>query len=436
MSKHGTAVLLCCFGLAVVIELWAASAEADEATFAGQTMGTTYSVKAFLPASADRAQIEREIAEELASINARMSTYLPDSEVSRFNRAGANEWFAVSRETAQVVHIALATSEKTKGAFDITVNPLVELWSFGPAAEQRGQGVVPPPTNDAVAAVLERVGYTKLEVELQPPRLRKLVEGLQIDLSAIAKGYAVDRIWHLLNDWGGIHSCMIEVGGEVRVRGVKPDGQPWAIAIESPLLDVRKPELILAVQDIAIASSGDYRNFFEYQGALYSHTIDPRTGQSVSHPLSGVTVAAGNCVDADALATALMVMGPEEGLAWSEANGISALFLSRDNTGVVRQQSRHFQVPEISANAPPADEDGQLLATILVTTVVFGLVIAAMAIGVIVQGKRLQGSCGGLAGMKDSQGRTICDACTNPSPLCSGQAEAESEEAAEVPSDV
>lgn len=432
---NGATKLLCGLVLALLLEPLVACAAPMAVTFSGQTMGTTYSVKAFLPTDADTQQIERAIVEELADINAKMSTYLPESEVSRFNRARENEWFSVSGETAYVVHVAQRTSEKTNGAFDVTVNPLVELWSFGTAAGDRDEGTVEPPSKDALAAVLARVGYRQLEVELQPPRLRKRVAGLEIDLSAIAKGYAVDRIWQVLNDWGGIDSCMIEVGGEVRVHGSKPDGQPWSIAIESPLLEVRKPELVLAARDMSIASSGDYRNFFEHDGRLYSHTIDPRTGRSVSHPLSGVTVTSMNCIDADALATALMVMGPTEGLAWCEANGVSALFLTRKDGAVVRQQSSHFEVPELSLAEPNADGGGQLGTTILIAIIVFGFVLVAMSVGVILQGKRLQGSCGGLAGMKDSQGRTICDACTNPSPQCGGQPPVEREEGVGAASD-
>ncbi len=412
-----------------------ASAESGEVTLSGQTMGTTYTVKAFLPKTTDRNAIGEAIVEELEEINTRMSTYLPDSEVSRFNRAAPGEWFEVSGATAQVVQLAQQISTRTEGAFDITVNPLVELWGFGPAARRREQGDVGPPTDAEIAAVLERVGFTKLDVSLKPPRLRKQVEGLQIDLSAIAKGYAVDRIWHVLNDWGGIQSYMIEVGGEVRVRDAKPNGEAWSIAIESPLVDVRKPELILAARNTAIASSGDYRNFFEHEGVLYSHTIDPRTGRPVSHPASGVTVTTERCAEADALATALMVLGPAAGQDWCEANQVAALFLSRTDEGVLRGQSSHFDMPEWTATAPVAEEEGQLVPTILVAILVFGLVIVAMSVGVLVQGKRLQGSCGGLAGMKDSQGRTICDACTNPSPLCSGQAEAESDEETAVSSE-
>ena len=397
-------------------------AETIPTSFSGQTMGTSYSVKAYLPAPGDRDRIQRVIQEELDEVNALMSTYLPDSEVSRFNRAPANEWFDVSQQTAYVVAIAQETAEATGGAFDITVNPLVELWKFGPAGERRSSDRPALPSDSEIAAVMQRVGYDKLQVQRKPPQLRKTVDGLEIDLSAIAKGYAVDRVWHALNDWGGMDSYMIEVGGEVRVRGEKHDGEPWVIAIEAPLLDRRQPELILAPQDTAIASSGDYRNFFEVDGVLYSHTIDPRTGRPVSHSLSATTVTSADCIKADALATALMVMGPEEGLSWSEENEVAALFLSRSENGVTRQQSSRFTTPEVTLEETPPTT--QLGMTILMALIVFGVVIVGMSIGVIVRGKRLQGSCGGLAGMKDSKGRTICDACTNPSPLCSGEPQA------------
>ena len=381
----------------------------------GQTMGTRYSVKISGPGGAP--QLNTAIQNRLDQINQRMSTYEPDSEVSQFNRVDAETWFPVSDETARVVQLSLDISATTMGAFDVTVGPLIRLWKFGEHASNglnNRRDVIPD--NDSIRATLQRVGFRKLQVRSDPPALRKSTTGLEIDLSAVAKGYAVDEIGQILVDAGYTH-WMVEIGGEVRVNGTKPDGSDWRIGIEAPTFQQRSLQLVVAPKTGAVATSGDYRNYFEHDGVRYSHTIDPRTGRPCNHSLAGVTIAASRCATADALATAILVMGSENGLEWAEQNQVAALLLSRSGDRIQQQRSSFFtiDVPSDSISQPP------WMGVAFMTLIVFGVAMVGMAIGVIVSNRRIKGSCGGLAGMKDEQGRSICDACTNPSPDCRGE---------------
>ena len=232
----------------------------------------------------------------------------PDSEISRFNQSRSQEWFSVSRDTATVVAASLDVSRQTDGAFDITIGPLVNIWDFGP--EERSRGV---PSDAEIAAARARVGYQHVEVRVDPPALRKKIPDVYLDLSGIAKGFAVDQVAQLLEQ-GGIPAYMIEIGGEVRTKGTKSDGQAWRIGIERPVAGERSLQLVLRLGDGSVATSGDYRNFFEWEGQLYSHKIDPRTGRPVRNQVASVSVMDPSAMRADALATGLMVMQPEK--AW------------------------------------------------------------------------------------------------------------------------
>jgi thiamine biosynthesis lipoprotein len=304
---------------------------AEELTFHGPTMGTTYRVKLIAPPGwDDAARVEAGIAAVLRDVDERMSTYRPDSEVCRFNRAAANEWFPVSTATAEVVATALDVSRKTDGALDITVGPLVRLWHFGPKQpSDEAATEMTPPSEETLAEARQFTGYQRLEVRRKPPALRKEVDRLEIDLSAVAKGYAVDRVAELLVE-RGIENYLVEVGGEVRAGGRHEDGREWQIAIEQPVVDRRELQATIPLVDVAVATSGDYRNYFIHAGRRYSHIIDPTTGRPVEHSLASVTVVDPSCKIADAWATALLVLGPQRGLDFATQHGIAAMLISID----------------------------------------------------------------------------------------------------------
>ncbi|RKZ37877.1 MAG: FAD:protein FMN transferase ApbE [Gammaproteobacteria bacterium] len=297
-------------------------------TFRGQTMGTTYQVTvAHQPADTDQATIGQEIAAVLARIEGRMSTYRPESELSRFNRDELTQWIPLSAETVTVVTAAQKISGLSDGAFDITVAPLVNLWGFGPRPRP-----AEPPAAEEVTAALARVGYQRLAVRQSPPALRKQHGTLSVDLSAIAKGYAVDQVAEALARRGLKH-VLVDVGGELRALGNNPEGVPWRIAIETPDARRGKFQRTLVATNVGVATSGDYRNYFERDGRRYSHTIDPRSGRPIEHRLASVTVVAKSAMQADGLATALLVMGAEQGQQLAAREGIAALFIVRHADG-------------------------------------------------------------------------------------------------------
>ena len=300
----------------------------------GPTMGTRFSVKYLAVFAEPKPQdIEPRIIERLVEINRLMSTYDPESELSRFNRYEGDDWFAVSPETAKVVAYALQVAEDSGGAFDPTVGPAVNLWGFGPDGRRTKS-----PTDEEIAAALARIGYQHVESRLLPPALRKDTPGVYLDLSAVAKGYAVDAVTELLAEQG-IESSMVEIGGEVRTQGRKPGDHPWKIGIEQPDDSERSVREVLELEDISLATSGDYRNFFEQAGVRYSHTINPASGRPVQHQVATVSVIADTCMKADALATTLLVMGEEKGYDWCEEHDVAALFLLRGENDQIEERA-------------------------------------------------------------------------------------------------
>lgn len=307
-------------------------------TLNGRTMGTTYSVKfQSLPDKLSPDAVQTGIDTLLTEVNRVMSTYDPNSELSRFNRSTATDWTPVSAELYQVVAAAQAISRLSGGAFDITVGPLVNLWGFGPTK----------PATDAVPAVADiaaaqaLTGYSKLHLQAEPPALKKDLPGLYVDLSAIAKGYGVDRVAQYLDSLG-IRDYLVEIGGELRASGVNAEGKPWALAIEKPTPGARAVEQIIRVSDRGVATSGDYRNFFVVAGQQYSHAIDPHTGWPVAHELASVTVVSDTCREADAWATTLLVLGPERGAQLAEAQGLAAFFIVIDGDRLVERHTPAF----------------------------------------------------------------------------------------------
>jgi thiamine biosynthesis lipoprotein len=262
-----------------------------------------------------------------------------------------------------------------------------------------------------------------LKVQLNPPALQKTTEGLEIDLSAIAKGYSVDEIGELLIE-AQIPHFMVEIGGEVRTRGTNQDGTAWRIGLEAPDRDARRVASIVSLGDEAMATSGDYRNYFEHDGVTYSHTMNPHTGRPVSHQLASVTVIADRCTRADALATALLVMGPASGLEWAEQNSVKAMLGSRSGEATAVSSTTLFPTRQEVASEKTSAKS-EFFPLFLATAIVFGIAIVAMSIGTIVANRRLQGSCGGMAGLSDAEGKTVCDMCTRPSSECSGDPDAD-----------
>ena len=285
-------------------------------------MGTTYTVSIPRPPAAlNKAELETEIQHLLEDINRKMSTYIADSELSLLNNSTSTDWQPVSPELYEVISAAMQISQKTDGAFDITVGNLVNLWGFGP---QPGNQAVP--TAEEITMQLSSTGYKQIELAALPPSIRKHHGDIRMDLSAIAKGYAVDRLANMLEQ-KLIRDYMVEIGGEIRTGGINLKGETWRIGIEKPVVNQRAVQTIIALQDKGMATSGDYRNYFEYSGSRYSHEIDPRTGWPVSHPLRSVTVVGDTAMIADALSTALMVMGPEQAYRFAERESIAALFI-------------------------------------------------------------------------------------------------------------
>ncbi len=318
------------------------SADSETAAFAGATMGTTYSVKvAGLSPTLDRARVAAEIQGRLDRVNGLMSTYDPDSELSRFNATDSDQWFPVSAETARVIAEAIRVGDLSGGALDVTVGPLVDLWSFGPTA--RPVGAVPDERE--IAAAMASVGYRRLEVRLDPPAVRKPSAACRVDLSAVAKGFAVDQVAEGLETLG-IRRYMIEVGGEIRTAGRNAKGEFWQIAVELPTTSGRGVQRIIPLGERAMATSGDYRNYFEHDGTRFCHIINPRTGRPVNHRLASVSILANTCMEADALATALFVLGPDEGLELAAAQDIPALFLVRTDRGFKEYPTPTFPTDE------------------------------------------------------------------------------------------
>lgn len=316
-----------------LILLWALTSAACQPTrqssslhqFSGEAMGTTYTVKLVVDShTAPRLERLQEVARRaLEDVDAKMSHYVEDSEISRLNRGPANEAFPVSAATLEVLLHAQEISDTTGGAFDITVGPLVDAWGFGPPGR-------PPraPGEDVIASLLAATGWELLQVDRATSTVTKQLPGVRIDLSAIAKGFAVDLMADALEEEGA-RRFMVEVGGEIRTRGLNSQDKRWQIGIERPVPGDQVVDLIVPLTDLSMATSGDYRNYYEVDGRRISHTIDPRTGAPITHNVASVSVIASLCVRADAYATGLLVLG-SDGYDLAEELGLAAYFLQRD----------------------------------------------------------------------------------------------------------
>ena len=288
----------------------------------GETMGTTFSVKFITTESVDISEIETEINNLLKDVNQQMSTYIPNSELSLFNKSTDTNWINVSQDLALVFSEAIRISELSEGKFDITIAPLVNLWGFGP--QNKPETI---PTTKEIDALRNFVGYKNINVRLSPPSIKKQHPMVTCDLSAIAKGFGVDKVSEFLNS-KGIYNHLVEIGGELRASGKKINNN-WIVGISSPSQSGTIQEKI-SLNNLSMATSGDYWNYFEENGVRYSHTIDPQTGKPITHNLASVTVVANNCMLSDALATAIDVMGPKLGYNFAVKNELKVYYIVKE----------------------------------------------------------------------------------------------------------
>lgn len=302
----------------------------------GHTMGSTWSARFVGRPGDDVAAVRSALEAELAELNRQLSGYQPDTALTAFNRGPAGEWQAVPPHLAAVLAAGRSVSGASGGAFDMTIGPLVALWGFGAAAPR-----VQPPADADIDALRADTGWQRLEASPDGRQWRRT--GLaSVDVDAIAPGYAADVLSARLAALG--HPAhLVEVGGELVARGHRPDGSAWRVGIERPVPERGMVQQVIAVTGAGIATSGDYRDYFEYGGQRYSHTLDPRTGRPVTHGLSSVTVIAPTGVEADAHATAMMVLGPEDGLAYADRVQLAVYLLVRTDDGVREVYNDRFR---------------------------------------------------------------------------------------------
>lgn len=305
-----------------------------EVHLTGPTMGTVYNIKYVPEGEIDSIKLQSEVDGVLLEVNQLMSTYMPDSELSRFNQWQSTEPFPLSAETLKVMEEAKRLGALSHGLLDVTVGPLVNLWGFGPDARP-----TKIPSDQQILAAKVRIGLDRLQ--LQNTTASKTHPDLYVDLSTIAKGYGVDRVAEVLQQ-NGIKNYLVEVGGEMRLSGKKTNGSDWRVAVEKPVTSERAVERIISVGDNAIATSGDYRNYYEQDGVRYSHLIDPTTGRPITHNLVSVTVVTASSMTADGLATALNIMGKDKALALAEENDLAVLLITKEADGFKEYTSAKF----------------------------------------------------------------------------------------------
>ncbi|WP_370660435.1 FAD:protein FMN transferase [Massilia agilis] len=286
----------------------------------GATMGTRYTAIFYAPAGTDTAAIGRSLFAVVDKVDRQMSNWIPESDLCRLNAAPDDSWITVPAELAQVLEAGLAVGRESHGAFDMNVGALVDAWGFGPSGRTL-HGAVPQEQPAARSIDTLEVDRIRRQVRKRRP--------VKLDLCGIAKGYGVDQLAYCLDRWN-ITRYLVGIDGEMRARGEKPGGEPWAVAVEQPTFGKREVAGVMELNDAAIATSGDYRHWVEIDGKRYAHTIDPRSGQPLSNGLAAVTVLMPTCMLADAWATALMVLGEKDGVALAKEKGIDALFVLRE----------------------------------------------------------------------------------------------------------
>jgi thiamine biosynthesis lipoprotein len=301
----------------------------------GNTMGTTYTVKIVSDQKNLNGNVQYKIDSLLASVNQSMSTYIDDSEISKFNNYKDTTWYSVSNEFAYVLSEAKKISEATDYYYDVTIGPVVNLWGFGPTNQS-----AEIPTSGEIEKAKNNTGIAKLIIDLDNNKIKKTTGDLYLDLSSIAKGFGVDKVGELVEDLG-YTNYMIEIGGEVRTRGINDKNEPWKIGISTPLGN--SLQKVVAISNLSIATSGDYLNYFEENGVRYSHLINPKTGKPITHNLASVSVIAEECSYADALATAIDVMGPTLGFNFALEKKLPIFMIVRENNSFVEKMTPQFE---------------------------------------------------------------------------------------------
>lgn len=302
----------------------------------GKTMGTTFSIKYYpSPNTPSSDNLLAEVNSQLQVLNQSLSTYIPDSELSIFNKLKAGEHITPSRHLSFMFDESIAITKESLGAFDVTIGPLVNLWGFGPTGR-----VTKKPDDSLIKTTQEWLGLTSFTKSRD--KIVKHHDNAYIDFSAIAKGYAADVLAELLES-NNVSSYLVEVGGELKAKGHKPDGSSWTVAIEKPIANARLIQAIVPISNMGMATSGDYRNYFEENGIRYSHTIDASTGYPIKHNLVSVTVFSETSARADAYATAISVLGPERGLAFAEKYNIPIYMLIKSTEGFDESTSSAFE---------------------------------------------------------------------------------------------
>ncbi len=312
----------------------------------GATMGTSYSITLVTdkPLS-DTDSLQRDVDEALRQLNQQMSTYIDDSEINTLKASPVGQWVPVSKPVAEVLGMSLLVSDWSQGAFDVTLRPLIDLWGFGP--RQTDDQI---PEQSEINRILQEVGYQHIQLDEENLSVLRTA-AVDMDFSAVAKGYGVDVIASLL-ELNGLNNYLVEIGGEIRLKGHNPKRQNWRVAVERPQAGLaQRVYKAIPLTDMAIATSGDYRNFFERNGQRYSHTIDPRTGKPIVHNLVSVTVIHSSAAMADALATAFNVMGVEQARLLANSKDVAALFIIKQEDGFVELSSEAFKPYLASAQA-------------------------------------------------------------------------------------
>jgi thiamine biosynthesis lipoprotein len=304
-------------------------------SFGGPTMGSTYSIKYVRTEELPAPQaVQVEVEKILADVDRQMSTYRSDSDIERFNDLPANRCQTMPAPILELVRVGEQLSLQSEGSYDLTVEPLMNLWGFGPQAREEKV-----PSTEALTHAMQRVGHTHLRID--GDQLCKDT-AIDVDFNSIAAGYTVDTIAAKLESMG-IHNYLAEVTGELKAAGKKLDGSPWKIALEEPRADQQVAERIINVDGYGVSTSGDYRNYFEQDGHRYSHTFDARTGAPITHNLASVTVINPSTLMADGLSTLLLILGPERGWDYAQKHNIGAFFVIRADTGFVTRANQAFE---------------------------------------------------------------------------------------------
>lgn len=331
------------FAAALVFSLTACQKDPEIISLSGKTMGTTYHIKYIDEGSVtkDPQKAHEEIELILKDVNAKMSTYIPDSELSRFNQnTQTSTPIEISQDFAKVLAEAIRLNKLTEGALDVTVGPVVNLWGFGPEKRPEHQ-----PTEAQLAERQSWVGIDKIALDLtgNVPTLSKSLPQVYIDLSSIAKGFGVDQVADKLEQFN-VQNYMVEIGGEIRAKGVNAEDKPWQIAIEQPNTNGEKAvDNVIGLHNLAMATSGNYRIYFEENGKRFAHEIDPKTGYPIQHHLASITVLAPSSMTADGLSTGLFVLGEEKALEVAEKNQIAVYLIIKTDKGFETKMSSAFK---------------------------------------------------------------------------------------------